>query len=543
MKQQKKFFTLLCSITLLTTVPAYADMSPEEDAEEYFFIEAGLPDISGELIKESCTDLTPFQVVTFLTNPGDAILIQNFLQLQLYKSTAPVVVRSLQDNPNLRSRRIDECDGHNQLSMKLFFMQMRKAFLTPCSPFIESYLAINDPEVTGEIDRLSQALEEAGDLPQAIDIPTILPLFSKIKLEERRIGGMFAYQRRDDWFEWRLQVPLYYFEHNFFLTKQEQAAIADAPLFKDISANQDSSCSGNTVQDFLTEHVVNDFFGIGDLRAQFLADVITTDCFIFSLGAELDLPTTITLARGIIGRNFSECPEQPPFDYFKLMCLAQTNPTAAQNLGMQFGIGALDRLTQIAGLAHLGSQHAGIGLLAEFDYSFDETLRWDNKFRLFYSCPANEKRFFRTIKNPVDFERDYEDLALGEANNLFLSEQTVLFLYPPVVIARTIPGVITQYTTSFFWNRDCFKAELGYDLWYQGPEQLRIVDYLGAPRNLDVCKGIKAAAIQHKIFANIAVDRNDGCYDWRFMFFGDVTFANRGIGKDWTVGVDLRTLF
>lgn len=538
---------LIAAAYLIAPVSLAAEMSPEDDAFAFFNIESGLPDISDELVKDNCTDITPFIVVDALTSESAGILIQDLLELQFYKSTAPVVVRSLFDNPNLRSRRINEqCDGQNQLSMKLFFNQMRKAYLTKCSPYINSYIAIDDPEITEELDRLSNVLKDMQLIPQAIDIPMILPLFGKIKLEERRAGGMFTYQRRDDCVEWRLQVPVYYFEHNFFLTESEREAIANAPLFKELGLSGDASSgasSGADVEEFLTEHVVNDIFGIGDLRAQCLIDVIEGDNYVLALGGELDLPTALVLARGIIGKSFPSCPGQPPFDYVGLMCLAQTNPYAAQQLGTQFGVGALDRLTEVAGLAHLGSQHVGLGMISEFNFSFDETLTWRNFFRLFYSFPGNEKRFFRTIKNPADFNRDYTSQALAQENERFLSEQSVLFLYPPLAIAKVRPGIITEFTSSLFLERGCTKAELGYDIWYQGSESLRIINSFGVPYPLDACSGTRHSATQYKVFAFVSVDRNDGCYDWRLGFFGDATFANQGIGKDWTLGIDLRTLF
>lgn len=540
----KKTYIYLFLIAALTNFFIEAEINRDyhDDEEEigFFDFEGGnVPDLEDEMLKATC-GLTIFDVVDVATNPADNILIQNTLQLQLYKFTNPPVIRPLQDDPVLDLRRLPEECG-NLFSAKLFYKEMRKSYLRPCSPFLSSYLAIfTDPELISELDRLAAFFNED------LDIPAVFPLFANIKLEERRAGIMFGFERRSGKFEWRTIIPLYYFEHNFYLTNKEQNAIQNDPFFRRIQTPDNDPCE-SAVQEFAMAHLVNDSFGFGDLRTTVLYDVIASDCLTVALGLELDLPTSVIIADHIIGGLntrtgviISPCPSQPPFNLYDMVCLAQSSPTAAQNAGYAFAVGALDRLTEIVAQAPLGTRRVEIAGIAEWYVDLNHCVDWNNKLRLAYLTPANEKRFLRNTKNPADFDRDYQDPALAEENNAFLSEQIVLFFYPPVTTIHSHPGITVQYTTGLTIDRDWHRWSVGYDYWYRGQDSFKVID---SPVPVDCCNGIQPEAVQNKIWAIATFDHSDSCRDWRFGLFGDITVASHGIGKDWCAGLDIGILF
>lgn len=541
MKQTHLYLFLLCTFF---TVTAEITRDYLDDEAEIGFFDVDSDNaftVDDSDIKVDCPGLSVFDVVDLATNPVNEIMIQNTLQLQLYNFTHPTVIRPLQDDPVLMLGRIEPEDcGCNRFSTKLFYKEMRKSYLTPCSPFLSSYLAIfTDPELISEIDRLSELF--GPDL----DIPAVFPLFENIKLEERRTGFMFGYQHRHCNWEFKALIPLYYFEHNFFLTEREQRAIQNDPFFKRIQENTEPD--ETVVEAFAMAHLVNDSFGFGDLRSIVTYDIITNDCLTVALGVELDLPTSVVIADHIIGgidcitgQKISACPSQPPFDLYGIMCLAQEHPKAAQQVGLDFAVGALNRLTEILAQAPLGTRRVEIAGTLEWFVELEECVTWRNKFRMAYLTPTNETRFLRNTKNPADFDRDYANPALADENNKFLSDQIVLFFYPPVVTVHSHPGIVLQYTTGFTVQRECYRLDFGYDYWHQARESFKVVS---APVPVDCCEGIKPSATQNKLWAIFSVDKSDPCRDWRFGFFGDMTVASKGIGKDWCAGVDISMLF
>lgn len=539
----KKF--LLCLLVVLSISTyiytennnrAYGYNNEADEINFFDFDDDHVPEFDPDQFKQAC-ELTKCDFIQLITGPD--IALQDVLMHNLYLRTAPPIVRALQTEPILEARRINLCDGQNQFSAKFFFNQMRKAYLSPCSPYMDSFLALfSNTDLIAAIDKAAMVLQEN------LNIPEVLPLFSQLKLEQRRIGAMLTFQRRNGSIEWRMLLPVYYLEHNFFLTKEEQDAIANAPLFKSFGNNSTSCSTGeDQVKEFITEHLVNDAFGFGDLRAQVFFDIIDTDYITSALGLELNFPSAITLARGIIGRTYPSCPVQPTLNLFDLICLAQENPIQAGNIGKDYAVNVLDRLTEIAAQNNLGALHMGIGFLGEFLYHFNETYTWRNNFRLFYNFSANEPRFFRPTKTDAEFNRDYDNCNNIISNLNFLNQQAVLFFYPPVTKANVTPGLILQYTTAINLDYGWFKCELGYDYWHKTREDITIADYYFAPPALDIEPGIQAAATQQKLFTTLWFDHSDSCRDWRFGLFGDVTIASKGIGKDWMAGLDVSTLF
>lgn len=529
----KKLFLFVTFFIITTSLQA----DDEDDFDNDFFTDSNVDDFA------QC-NATPLQVVELLTGPD--VLLQNFLEQNFYLRTNPVTVRPLFDLPTLHPLRLDLCVSNDRLSIMPFYQQMRKCFLSPCSPYLNSYLAITSPDFLTEIERVAEHFNET--LPS---ITSIFPLFATIKLEERRTGLMFTYQWRHNCFEWRAQFPLYYIEHNFYLNKQEQQAIENSPLMQQLSSSFGGETGQQEVEDFFKLHLVNDLFGFGDLYQQFLWDIAANECFDMQLGFELILPTSIILKKGLIGKGFSMCPSQPVFNWFEIFCLLENNQTeATQEIGEAFAIGALDRLTEVAGHTQLGIGHVTVGFLAESFLTVGDNVGWHNELRVRYICPGNENRFFRNVKTNAEFVRDWANENDAFDNLTFLNQQTVLFLYPIAARVRTEPGIITEFSTALEYQHDCLHVHAGYDIWHQGREFIRSL----ATSNctlipLDFQAGAKSAALQQKVFGRVMFDFIGYHFDWHLGLFADATLgilnfqSTRGIGEDWTAGIDFSMFF
>jgi hypothetical protein len=536
----KKSF--LIALLLFTTTSIKADDDFDDAPWETSFDDVFIGQINSEDLLR-CT-ITPADVLDVLTNPSDNILIQDVLEQDFYLRTNPVTVRPLHDLPTLHPLRLDLCKSNDRFAITFFFQQMRKAFLSPCSPFISSYLNIGTPDLAIEFDRIAEALG------LDFSICSIFPLFTFIKLEERRIGGMFTFQRREECWEWRIQWPLYYIEHNFFLTEREREAIENDPA---IQAIQNCFGGGGCPQDteaFLRQHLVNDIIGLGDIYAQFLVDVVNRDCFDAQLGFEITLPAAIEFKRGLVGRGFCDCPSQPGFDWYQLFCLAQDDQEAAQAEAVNFFSGALDRLTEVAAHTRLGEEHFAFGLLAETFWRIDECMAWHNELRVRYVFPALENRFFRNVRTPAEFNRDWTNPNDVTENLDFLDLQTILFLYPPVVKTWVRPGSIVEFSSALEYQDNCLHVHAGYDIWHQSREFLRLACPFSSLVPLDLQKGRRSAATQQKVFGRVMWDFTACHFDWHIGLFGDATLgtlfeyqSTKGIGEDWTLGIDISMFF
>lgn len=549
--KSKLFLPFFLAISLLS-LPTYAEIYSDEDVQElfgFFDDNAGWSDSDEEfynyMVSKACIDANT--IIDVLTGEASGILLQDILaNHNLYLKTYQPLVRPLHDLPSLHTKQFFACAGCNEFSLTLFYNQTRRMYFSQCSPFIDSYLALSDPDFLEELDRLDDILHEQGILPTTFDIPAILPLFSKIKLEERRTGGMLGFQRRESCCTWSLQIPLYYIEHNFYLNPQEQDAIANSPFFQDISVTSDGQeeTGDEEVRDFMKQHLVNDLIGFGDTRLQVLWAIKETDCLAWNMGFEMTIPTAFYLKNGIVGSKFKKHPEQPYFSIFNLICLAQTDSAAAQAAGIDLGIEALDRIARIAAATSLGGHSVGLGGIGSLKVTLNDTLSWFNRFRLNYLFPSTYIRFFNITKNPSEFNRDYDNPDDAQENLAFLSQQFVNTIFPPAVCTTVRPGFITEFTTSLNFDYGCSWFEIGYDFWYEAQESIKIKNPCNNNWTVyDVQDGTSFSAAQNKVFAKYFCIKTWRCYDWQIGLVGDATFANYGLGKDWTIGLDLSVNF
>ncbi len=290
------------------------------------------------------------------------------------------------------------------------------------------------------------------------------------------------------------------------------------------------------MRDFLTEHLVHDFLGLGDARLNAMWN-LEQECSTLSLGFELSLPTSAIITERLIGGPRCLMFYQPDLDIVNFINQLIDGNTSVINQAINLGVNALDRLIVVAGDTRLGEEQVRFGPRIEFENNLTNNLLLHQMLLLEYQPGYSTTRFYREIKTPQLFNRDYKNPANANQNLEFLEQRLVNMFYPPAYETHVSSTCSVEYTISGRWNWRCTHGELGYDLWYKTNENVNIT---GPNFNIcpfDTCVAPRTKAIEQKIFGSL-LWRHDGCsYQGWYGASFDTTIASRGIGKGWTLSL------
>jgi hypothetical protein len=474
----------------------------------------------GRLHPESC--VTDFDIVNALVH----LNAQEAFRSDFYRRSYPVRVRDPLDLPTCRL--LCEDTENFALGALVFYNQTTQAYFTECSSAITSYLDIANSAFLRKLDlKLFN-----------IDLPKIAALFTGATLQERRAGFMLNGCWCGCNFKISARTPLYYLEHNFFLSQEDRKIIEDKPFFNQPSRSRSDD---EDAQEFINDNLVSDKFGFGDTRINLLYHSVETPCSDLWLGAQMTLPSAHTLKQGILGRSCFPS-EQPNFDFRSLFraVICEDNTTKAKEMGISLGVKALNRLTAVVANTPLGNgNHVGLGPLIEHMYYLTPDARFFINGCVEYLFPATEKRFFVARVPEKAFDRDYKDPEKATENLDFLNEQFINTLFPVASPTRVYPGTLIKLSTAFFYDTDCWQGSLGYDFWWQAAE--RVIPLHAAPPGeyfaVDIAQRPKAW--QNKLFGKIIKYQQGSCYDWHLGLRADVTVSTKGIGRDFTLAIDV----
>jgi hypothetical protein len=498
--------------------------------------------------------LDPEVIISFLTNAP--LRLQNILPFDLYYHTYPLIHRSIHTIPSLQMLLQDIPDCPWSITVKPFIRWAPRALFTPKSSNILSYISLfTQHDFVEDID-----LDEF----QNLNIPEVLPFFANVKLEQREIGGMFALQVHQDRWIWTVTLPILYLENNYFLTQQEQDTIADSPLFSGGGTPKPALTPSLDFSTFTEDHLINDKAGIGDLRTELWCDISPNENCDAYIGGQITFPTAHAALSGIAGApNSTFCTRVIPYfdiqTMFNLYADSGSNPNAAVTLATMIanlGISSLDRLSTILLNNPLGTQHASFGPVFRADaYSAYHSFGIQATADIAYYIPQHEVRYFKTVKNLQDFNRDYSDPNQAQANLNFLMQQATDTLYPTAVCIKVHPGWTIDLTLAFRFVRPKFTINLGYNLWAKTQEHFSpiessfaICDPFAAlypePRynnqkTLDMLAGQSSHALQGKIFGSVTtIIASQGSYDIRTGIRADATLNTYALGRDYTIAID-----
>lgn len=493
----------------------------------------------------------PETILTLLTS--SPLRLQNILPFDVYNFTYPLQRRSLHTIPSLALLLQDVPECHFSATFKPFLRFVPRARFTPKSTNILTYLSmLTEHDFIEDID-----IDEF----KTIDIPEVLPLFKNIRLEEREFGGMCSFQwRHNNWIV-SFTLPVLYLENNYFLTEQEQKAIQDSPLFTGGTTPNPSLTPSLDFSTFTEDHLINDKGGIGDLRAECWYELSHERCSAY-VGGQITLPTAHVALSGIAGASDSAFCQKilPYFDIQTMfnLYLADTSnaKVALATMVANLGIDSLDRLSSILLNNPLGTKHVALGPVFRADGCLTHPdITFQVTGDIAYYIPGNEIRYFKTVKDPQSFDRDYSDGAQAQANLNFLMQQATDTLYPTAVCIKVHPGWTINLTSALRFFRPKYTVTVGYNFWAKTHESFGCLDktfgvcdpfsaLYGEPRYnndkiLDLNAGKLSSALQGKIFTSItSVIKSHGSYDIRTGIRADATVHTYALGRDFTIAID-----
>jgi len=505
------------------------------------------PNIAIDDITFDTKKVNPADILPLLVEILDILPI---LQEDLYCKTYPLNKRSLLDLPFVRPYRWHSIYDQ-KVGVQLFYNQTDRMHFTGRCDNISSYLAICNSNLLRKLsDKLDEDIirEQFPDFD--LDPLCIFPLFRNMTIQERRLGFMFSGSQRWKTLTFRAYAPLYYLERNYFLTNQERKAVED--VFGEQSDTE-----------FQDQHMISDKIGIGDTRLVCAYHVLRCPDIALNLGFQLTIPTAFPFKKGLKGASFQQWKKirHCKFSIQELWELAQEDVNAATEYGSDFFLGALDTLSANLLDTPLGNnQHLGIGLFFQnksrlsyyFKRPWADQIHYKGNISLEYLLPRTERRFFliRTDNDSLDKrlfdeERADDDPAYA-ANWLNLIEETFTNKFYPVALdTRIQPGLIFHWTSNMFYERGPWRYQLGTDWYIQTPtslESLEVPQDIGAC-NIELKKAEPPYMYQSKICGGIYYSFERPCRTWNLSLYGDYTYWTEGLGKDFTLSLNLEVDF
>ncbi|MCX5922714.1 MAG: hypothetical protein NTX86_05315 [Candidatus Dependentiae bacterium] len=546
--KQIRYYALYALLSII--IPQYTHADTQNiDSFDFDFDDM---DVDGSLdqvvIDSSVTRATPHEIIDALETFGGIELLKE----NIYLHTNPLNKRSLLDYAMMGPQQA-YCNNKWTVGIYLFYNQTTRTYFTSGSDAFCSYLAITSPTL---IEKITNSINLIKPLfPHfAVDPLKILPLFKNSTAQERRIGFMVHGMRQYESMYVRFMTPLYYDEHNYFLTDGER---------QDIETEL-GALTANEQQKFQKHHLISDKLGFGDTRIEVDFKLLDRHCHTLHCAAQFTLPTAVAMVKGIQGTEFDKCAPRPNFDFKKLFELSQNASLTPQDIKDQatkllqdFSIGALDQLGACVLETGLGNGgHIGLGGSFTLENKLSSIIHkssWAESFYLYnkasveYLCPAHERRFFIQEVNLAAFNaRDFNstDPKTSFENLEFLNTQFVNRFYPFSFKTLVSPGFIFHWISSLNFDSEHMGFDIGGDVWTQGHEKLSNIhtcDY--DCKDFGVNNAVLPLAIQAKILASLLFKATRESHEWIVSFNGDYAVITRGIGKDYTASVNVEMNF
>ncbi len=462
----------------------------------------------------------------------------DLLKHSIYLHSNSILNRNLHDLPTFNWT----CNDKDCLDLAIlpFYNQTSKIFFTDSNPHIESYINLSGKDLIGKLDHITTTFME-------LSVEDVLPLFRHIKLQERRTGLFFRACSRQQNILLQFSVPLYYLERNFFLSNEERKRISDSDILNQFATNS----SQEEAEEILTEHLVGDKFGLGDMRIYGLYTPYQCDYGRWSFGGFITLPTAVSFKEGIIGGTFCKTLRPPELNLKEIICSLlleidtpnlKTRQIRSLKMLENLAFGVLDHLTANIANTSLGNNgHVTIAPMVEYQCQFNDNFGIISQGSIQYVAPSKEERFFIKKINLKEFNRDFENSKNAESDLRFIERALIDNLFPKVFNVTVSPGAIFNFTTALLWQYGCTKASIGYDYWRQNKET---IDLNNIPaRSFLVERALNPFGEQHKLFGSVGVDLDHDAGIFRIGLRGDITVASHGIGRDFTLALDLRFIY
>jgi hypothetical protein len=538
MKHKKIFLLVLMTVTGL----CYADDSFDGDA----LIDELLLDVGPTPLRSNGS------IADAIVPPLNQCGFVDILKEDMFLRTAPLNTRDPLYEPSLQT----PFDQQSNLIVKthLFWNATNKCYFTEDCSDIDCHLGFTSPSLLEKVEHAFYLVRTTdagsffttpsnGDLnisPEIFnaDMRYISSLFAPIHVQERRAGLMFEINKTVNKMLIGVHFPVYWRERNFNITERDQQKIKAADLFP--------AGSEQAGEDFALAHLVSDKFGIGDTRLVFGYVPHKNEKNQVALGLFFTIPTAVAVQKGLIGSSFTKKVKHPPFSIAQTLNIGLNAYELRKHIEREMkelGTEFINRLSAMVAEESLGNGgHVGIGFFLAPHFEIDNAFSWDMYFTAEYLLPASEQRFFLKKVDIKEFNArnfDNDDETIAESNLIFLNDRMLDMFFPDSLIASVQPGLQGQLTNNLNYQYQKWMGTLGVDLWGQMREHIS----MAYESIYDFEKARKPWDAQVKLLARIARQKTTNTTDWILSLNGDTTVASHGIGKDYTISLNLAILY
>ena len=502
------------------------------DDEEVF-------DLGDGPIRQSCTN------AELLVPPFNTCKVIDILKEDFFLKTNPLNTRSLLDMPLFQPTSVS--DGQWHIGLSTFFNKTDRSYFTDCNDDIASYLGLTSDPFISRIETAFKTIRTSicGDFfTETLGIPAsvfsfnvreFLSFFSNMTVEERRAGGMLTVAKNHGRWFFGVSTPIYWVEHNLFLTQGEIERIEATQLFPEQTPDQRI--------EFASKHMISDRLGFGDTRCTIAASVAEKNGLDLRLGAQATIPTALSLQDGLYGSVFKSCVLPPNLDLCDILSIGLDPSSLKRRLVQDLDILSnrfIDRLSAMLIDTSLGNEnHWGFGCFAQPVIQLNDWISLHSKLSIEHLIATEQLRFFLTPVNLDEFnKRDFSsmDEVVAEGNLRFLNARILDMFFPTPCLVTVQPGPIITFLNAATITNNNWQYNLGGDFWYQGKETIRVTNHLAS---FATEKVTRPAAYQLKAFGGISYTYPHQKTHWILSLNGDTTVFNAGIGKDYTVALKI----
>ena len=367
-------------------------------------------------------------------------------------------------------------------------------------------------------DNLKISLNEA-------ELSSLLSLFKKITLQERKLGGVIQAGFVKGLFTVQLNTSVHMAERNFWLNNADRQSIKSYMK------------GGGTFSD---EELIRYRYGLGDTRVKVGLNTLNMANFQIDVGFESIVPTS----------RFSYVPRYKTLTH---QTIENVETFAADLFNVLRGV--RDYLIN----PRMGNNgHFGFGFYVESKANVFRNLVnvWT---RLSYDqlLPAEEDRLMLskqtvTNKDLADAVQKVRNAAAGQPEETAAmvilrqvgSDFVKQYLFPSSYLTTVYPGGVFNGVLAASTDIKKMRLSLGYDFYLQQSEKIKKIHNTNVTlEQLRVEDAQAPLVYQHKVFAEALYLKKFKRCNMAWGLGGDVTVASSGIGKDWTAYAKLTASF
>jgi hypothetical protein len=167
-----------------------------------------------------------------------------------------------------------------------------------------------------------------------------------------------------------------------------------------------------------------------------------------------------------------------------------------------------------------------------------------------YYFPATEYRAFVEDKNPDDYgpiyfdiEKVIDDPAYAKRALDILNTKLIQEFYPFRLRTNVHPGFIFQWTSGIYFDKNHWKVQLINDFWAKSHETFGDICIPKGTPPLKIDCGMRPEAFQSRIGGSVSYTIARPLKRWTFSLYGDTASWSEGIGKDFTIALNIECNF